>query len=326
MSGRITRAYPPIGRFEEVEGARVHFVDVPGQRPDAPTLVVLHGASANLREVHAALRPLLAGRHRLIFVDRPGHGYSARGGPDMGAPDAQAKRVAALLDRLGVDEAIVVGFSWGGAASLAFALDHPERAQGLLLIAPVSHPWPGRALWYYHLGARPIIGPLFTATLVMPLGLRRLRWAIHSVFAPNRVPPGYARTVGAPMTLRPTAFRAVCKDVARLKHHMARLSRRYGELELPIEAVAGTADTVLSPQIHAMRLAAEVEHANLVLLPDVGHMPHWVAQETVLAALERLIARIRDAAEIAETSRSFKETSRPSGDARPASGKAEIPS
>ena len=55
----------------------VHVLDLPAG-PDAPVLLLLHGASGNLREPVAALKAALGGRFRLVAIDRPGHGYTPR--------------------------------------------------------------------------------------------------------------------------------------------------------------------------------------------------------------------------------------------------------
>ena len=41
---------------------------------------------------------------------------------------------------------------------------------GLVLLAPATHPWPGGVTWYYDLAARPVVGPLFSWTVALPVG------------------------------------------------------------------------------------------------------------------------------------------------------------
>src|SRR5260370_42457635 len=70
----IERQYPPEGRFVEVTGGRLHALE--RGRPDAPGVVLLHGASSNLQDVNAAPRAPLAPRYRLILIDRPPHSWT----------------------------------------------------------------------------------------------------------------------------------------------------------------------------------------------------------------------------------------------------------
>ena len=71
----VQRAHPLQGRMIEVAGARLHVVEL-GPRDGLP-IVMLHGASSNL-EVMRPLAERLSQAHRVILLDRPGHGWSTR--------------------------------------------------------------------------------------------------------------------------------------------------------------------------------------------------------------------------------------------------------
>src|SRR5579871_2078033 len=142
----IEAEHPPAGRFVDVERGRMHVVEL-GNRA-APAVVLLHGSSINLADMRMALGDRLERQYHVVLVDRPGHGWSDR--PD-GAADASPARQAALihqaLERIGVTRAIVVGHSWSGALATAYALAYPASVTGLVLLAPVTHPWPGGVGW-----------------------------------------------------------------------------------------------------------------------------------------------------------------------------------
>ncbi|WP_263483914.1 alpha/beta fold hydrolase [Mesorhizobium sp. CA8] len=119
------------------------------------------------------LKSLLEGRAEMLFFDRPGLGSSERGDNETLA--AQADTIAALMDRIGIEKAVVVAHSFGGAITTAFARQHPEKTRGLVFLAPATHPWPGGATaWYYKLTATPVIGWLFSETLAYPAGMLRI--------------------------------------------------------------------------------------------------------------------------------------------------------
>ena len=70
-----------VAQLIDVGGLRMNSVFVPsGANADLPPIVFIHGASGNLRDQMHAFRPKLEGRADLLFLDRPGHGYSERGG------------------------------------------------------------------------------------------------------------------------------------------------------------------------------------------------------------------------------------------------------
>ncbi len=309
LAGRAAeRAYPPLGRFVEVGPRRVHVIDLEGTEPSAPVLVFVHGASGNGRD------PLLAfgdhfQRHRRLFVDRPGQGWSTRLGRGDAAPDVQAAVLAGLLDRLGIDRAIVVGHSWGGAVTAAFGVGHGERTAGLVFLAPATHPWPGGIDGSYRLTMMPGIGRLFTDLAVAPVGRAMMGRALQGVFAPDPVPEGYARAIGAELVLRAAAFRANAEDVHDLLGHVRRLSTRYGEIAAPTLIVTGDRDPVVLREIHSAGLARDIVGARLVTLAGIGHMPHHAARERVVAEIEALIRLVETAAPRGTAARSSSDHS-----------------
>src|ERR1044072_8246427 len=244
----IARQHPPAGRLVEVDGGRLHVLEL-GPRNDGVPIVLLHGASGNLHDMRLALGERLARDHRVVLIDRPGHGWSARGGDEDASPSRQAALIAQTLDALGIKRAIVIGHSFAGAIVTAFALAFPERVAGLVLLAPVTHPWPGGIAWFYSLASTPVIGPLFARTVVLPIAFPFLQTAARSVFAPQPMPEDYVRRSALALLLRPSVFVANARDVARLKESVTRQSPRYGEIAAPIVIVTGDRDKILAADI-----------------------------------------------------------------------------
>ncbi len=289
LTRRVEARFPPIGKFATVDGVRLHYIDVPADRPDLAPMIYLHGASGNARDLHGALAGPLSGRARMIFPDRPGAGYSQRGGPEMAAPDRQAQLIAGLMRELGLERAVIVGHSLGAAVATAFAVAFPARTQGLVLISPATHPWPGGDItWYYDLVNTPVIGRIFTETLAIPLGSLVYREALKGVFTPNKVPRDYPERSGTRLVLRPANFRDNAADVGELFEHVTRLSKRYGEIEAPTVIITGDADTVVLPEIHSAGLARDIAGSRLVTLPRTGHMPPYPKTDAIIAEIEGL--------------------------------------
>lgn len=292
-TGRIEARFPPEGRFVEVGAKRrLHVVDRPGTREDAPAILLLHGASGNQADIVLALGERLAGRFRVIAPDRPGHGWSDRaGGADAASPARQAALVAEALGRLGVSRVVVVGHSWSGAVATALALDHPDRVAGLVLLAPVTHAWRGGIAWYYSPAAIPVLGDVLTATLIFPVARAVLDGAAAAVFAPQAPPPAYVERARIPLAIRPANFRANARDIAGLHAFVSGQSARYAAIGVPTIIVAGDQDTIVWPSVHAQAIAKQIAGAELVMLPGIGHMPHHAAPEIVVAAIERVASR-----------------------------------
>lgn len=288
-TGAIERRFPPIGTVKTVNGLAVHYVDRPAKGdPDAPVVVFLHGASGNLRDPFYGYGGRLNGRVRQIFIDRPGHGWSERGGDEMASPAGQARHILAFLDLLGIERAIFVGHSWGGALAVTMGVLFPERVSGLLLSAPVSHPWPGGINWYYPFAARAVIGRLFANTLALPVGARQIACATDKVFWPNPVPDYYVEHAGGEMVLVPKRFRANALDVARLRDHLVAISPRYPEITAPVTLITGDRDQIVLPWVHSDGLERDIAGLRRIDLKKTGHMPHHAEPDLFAAEILRL--------------------------------------
>jgi pimeloyl-ACP methyl ester carboxylesterase len=111
-----------------------------GPRDAGPPVVMLHGASSNLEIMRQPVGERLAITHRVILIDRPGHGWSTRASLSDSTPAAQGRMIDEALQKLEVGKAIFVVHSWSGALGARMALDYPARVAGLVMLAPVAYP------------------------------------------------------------------------------------------------------------------------------------------------------------------------------------------
>src|SRR5205809_3431516 len=165
----LQRAYPARGRMIEVAGATLNVVDIGPRDAAGPPVVMIHGASSNLEVMRQPLGEMLARNHRVILIDRPGHGWSTRARREDSTPAIQGRMIDEALEQLGVGPAILVVHSWSGALGARMALDYPERVAGLVMLAPVAYPRRGGIGWYTKLITIPVTGPLLAYTITIPL-------------------------------------------------------------------------------------------------------------------------------------------------------------
>lgn len=296
---QFERDYPNVGELIDVGGYRLNSLHLPRpETADLPPVVFIHGASGNLLDQTGAFLRPLQGRAEMLFVDRPGHGYSERGGPENAIPSGQAAAIALLMEKRGIEKAIIVGHSFGGAIAASFALHHPERTAGLVLLAPATHPWPGGIDWYYRLTALPFIGWLFAHTLVTPLGQRRIEGGTRSIFSPNPRPDDYVDKTGPHLVLRPATFRNNARDVANLHAYLTATAPRYREIGAPTVIITGDSDGVVLADIHSRGLARDIPGAELLWIGNLGHKPDYVVTDVVVAALEKMAGKPTDLEEI----------------------------
>jgi pimeloyl-ACP methyl ester carboxylesterase len=288
----INLAHRPRGRFIDVGGFRQHLIELGSGKEGAPPVVLLHGAGANLEDMNLAFGERLAARHRVILIDRPGFGFSARKRGEGSSPADQAKVLRDVLDVLGIDRPIIVGHSWGGTLALAFALDFPQRVAGMVLIAPATHPgvWGLSAI---NTALATPVGTFFARTLALPFGAL-LMWAgSRTAFLPQVIPPRYVKNSAAMLVLRPPTLMNNWDDVGCLEEALKQQAGRYSALNLPTIVFNGDKDLLVPPEKHALKLAAAAACVKVTVLPGFGHMLHHDAAEQIAAAVEDVAAQCR---------------------------------
>lgn len=283
----LQRTYPAQGEMIEVTGATLNVVDL-GPRDGQP-VVLIHGASSNLEAMRKPLGDMLAEKHRVILIDRPGHGWSTRARKEDSTPAIQGRMIEEALAKLGIGRAILVVHSWAGVLGARMALDYPERVAGLVMLAPVAYPWPGGVGWYNELVAVPVIGPLLAYTITLPLGLFLTEPGARNVFLPQAMPENFIRETATPLLLRPREFLANARDLVTLKAAVAEQAPRYAEIKVPTVVISGDLDKTVSTNIHSRPFAASVRDAKLVVLQGVGHMIQNAAPEIVTREIDALI-------------------------------------
>ena len=297
----LERSYPPRGQRVAVTGASLNVVEL-GQsefgKSDAagPPILLIHGASSNLEAMRRPLGEMLAQRHRVILIDRPGHGWSARDRETDSTPDVQARMIAEALAKLDSGPVIVVVHSLAGALGARLALDYPDRVAGLVLLAPVTHPWYGGVGVTSKLVSTPVIGPLLAYTITLPLGLLVVQSGARGVFLPQAMADDFVDSSATRLLLRPREFLANARDLVDLKEAVAAQAPRYGEIRLPVTILAGDVDKTVSTEIHARAFARAVPQTRLVVLEGIGHMVQQVVPERVIAEIEAMMAEVKSTA------------------------------
>ncbi|MBL1096782.1 alpha/beta fold hydrolase [Streptomyces coffeae] len=253
----------------DAQPAQPMHVDRDGPR-DAPPLLFIHGSGASGASWGPVV-PALAARHHVVRIDLPGCGQS----PPARSYDvaAQAGRVAALLDELGLRAVTVVGHSSGGYVATALAEQRHDLVGSLAMISTgprLDALLPQPAI------LRALLAPPFGPLLWRRRSDAMLRKSIGATLAgPAAIPPGMVAD------LRSTTYRAF-RDVLRENSaYLAEQSvpERLTALGLPVLVVFGAADPRWDPA--SARQYDIVPDVRVEMLPGVGHMPMLEAPEAV---------------------------------------------
>ncbi|NKX46197.1 alpha/beta fold hydrolase [Roseicyclus persicicus] len=284
---RAVVQHPPLGRFVTVDGVRLHIL----QAGTGPDLVLIHGASGNMRDFTLDLVGRLTDRYRVTVVDRPGLGHSDRLDRDGATIFEQADILVRAVAQLGVERPLVLGHSYGGAVALAWATRHSEATAGLILLAAASNPWDTPLSTYYRVLSHPLGQVFAVPVLTAWVPDHVVTDTIASVFAPQPTPPGYVDYIGAGLTLQRRALRENALQRAGILAEVTRMVPDYAALDLPVEILHGDRDTTVWLTIHSEPLSRQIAGANLVVMEGVGHSPHFAEPDIVVAAIDRAAAR-----------------------------------
>lgn len=288
IAAKAQKLVPPVGKFVEIDGNRIHYVDVGEGRP----IVFLHGLGAQLHHFRHTLFAHFGPAYRLIALDRPGSGYSTRANGATGRLPEQAALVRRFIEKLGLERPLVVGHSLGGAVTLTLAVEHPEAISGIALLAPLTH-LEIRARQGFDLLYIPsrLQRWIMAYTVAIPLSLRYARPTMEFIFAPQVFPADYMVDGGGWLGLRPVHFQATSADVVAVEQDLGRIEQRYGEIVMPAGILFGTADRVIDIRIHGEPIGGKIAGLDFEPIDGVGHMPQFVEPKRVIGFIERIAAR-----------------------------------
>jgi pimeloyl-ACP methyl ester carboxylesterase len=289
---RVEAELPPRGRFIDIDGQRIHYVDTGGS---GPVVVLIHGLSGNMLNFSYAMADKLAGNFRVILVDRPGSGYSTRPASMSATLTAQAATLATLFRRLGLKRPLLVGHSLGGAVSLAIALDHPDCAGGLALIAPLTHAKGEVQGVFKGLVIRsPLLRRIIAWTVATPLAIRLGPKLLQTVFAPDAAPSDFPTRGGGLLELRPSAFYGASSDIVVINEVLPGYMERYHSLNIPVAMLFGRGDQILDSRDQGEAMKVKLPALGLELT-EGGHMLLVTAPERCVALVRRVADELSEA-------------------------------
>ena len=258
---------PEYSWFTRVNGLRVHYQEAGDE--NAPPIILIHGfISSNLIWSHV-LQPLAEAGLRAIAPDLPGYGYSDKPADALYTIEEQAHAVIGLMDRLGIETAVIAGASYGGAVASVIALDYPERVKKLILVGAVTNDDAKRKL-LLRISCLPLIGDVAT-----PLFLGS-RWILR-----KRMEDMYRR-IGRPVNEKMVASRHHLLATSNTHRAMIRTARRWSANRIEREASLIRQPTLLVwgdqddhiPIDNALRMRDTLPNARLIVFRNCGHLPN----------------------------------------------------
>lgn len=271
----------PDSHFIAVNGLQIHYKTAGAGQP---AIVLLHGFGASVFSWREVMEPLAA-LGTVVAYDRPAFGLTERPltweeDANPYTPEAQVELVVGLIDVLRLNSVILVGNSAGGAVAVQTALEHPERLEALVLVSPAIYEGGGAPGWIRPLLNTPQldrIGPLL-ARQISQRGdaLLESAWYAPSAITPD-IRAGYRRSLQA-------------DNWDRALWELTKASRRPGltdhlqNIRMSALVVTGDDDRIV-PADRSVRLAGELPNAELVVIPNCGHVPQEECPDPFLDAV-----------------------------------------
>ncbi|MBT9609644.1 MAG: alpha/beta hydrolase [Aquabacterium commune] len=283
VDGLKARWAPPPSQFVGLMGMQVHLRDE-GPRNDPQPIVLLHGTSASLH-TWDGWAEALKGQRRVIRMDLPGFGLT---GP-MPDGNYQLTRyvefVVALLDQLGVKQAVVAGNSFGGNLAWKLAVDHPERVGKLVLVDAAGYPYD------------PTSVPIGFKVAQIPW----LRPVMENVLPRSMIESSVRNVYGDPAKVTPELIDRYLELTLRAGNRHA-LGERFrqspgGQYAAQIPSVKqptlilwGGQDRLIPPD-NADHFQRDIAGSRLVVFDGLGHVPHEEDPAATVAAVQSFLGR-----------------------------------
>lgn len=280
-AGEVTRRFVALG-----DGGRIAYAEA--GRGDGGDVVLIHGTLMALEDMWLPLASRLAGRHRVVAVDRPGHGLSHRRRLVDASPWRQAAAIREAMECLGLRRPVVIGHSFGATVALCLALSHPEAVASVVALAPLCFPEPRLEQVLFGPRAMPGLGDGLATALAGSLDRAMLPLLWRAIFLPQAVPPDFAARFPWPRACGPARMIAEGEDAMSIWTALGRAAASYPTCQVPVRILGGSADIVVNNALHGAMAAAMIPGARYTWLHGTGHMLHHFHQDRVIAEAEAL--------------------------------------
>ena len=264
--------------FAEIDGVRIHYQEKGTGTP----LVLLHGFTSSTYSWKDVFDPL-SKNFRVIAVDLKGFGFSGKPDGDY-TRRAQAILIAHLLDRLKIEKAWLCGNSMGGEVILNFALQNPQRVEGLILIDSAGVNVSG----YGSLAPRYLLVPV-AGRVLMALALtsnKLVRQGLEkSFYDPAKVTDERVAVYYRPLKTRAgqlAAFRA------RTQADKFPIENDLGKIKAPTLIIWGAEDALI-PLNAGRKMNSLIKGSKLVTFDKCGHLPQEEMPQRVVDEITRFI-------------------------------------
>jgi pimeloyl-ACP methyl ester carboxylesterase len=260
-------------KYVEIRGVRIHYREDGISQRSKPSLMLIHGFGASL-ESWFDVTPILAEKMHVIRLDLRGFGLSGKPSDEAYSLDEQAEIVTEFVEKTARGPVVLAGHSYGGGVAFLTYLKlrerhHSDRVAALILIDAASYP---QSLPFFVAQLRNPVTRFIAENLTTPEW--RTRHVLERLFV-DKTRVDSARIERYARFLRlPNAEHALATVAAQVvPANLTELSDKLKTIDVPTLVIWGGKDPAI-PVAFAYRLAQDIRGARLLVIPDVGHVPH----------------------------------------------------
>ena len=258
--------------FEGTDGLEIHYLEGGSNQGETPnTFVLLHGSNFNAFTWNEVMDSF--GKYgRVVAYDQIPYGLSEKltegdwTGDNPYSSTAAIEQLFSFFDALEIDNAVLVGSSYGGTLAVQAAMENPERIKALIFVDAAVYVQEEMPAWLLNSPQMQRVGPLFARQLGQNENFIKLTYSNPEKISEERM-----------------KLTTIHTQVAQWDYAYWEYLRAWGadttdyslmipDLQQPALVVSGENDSIV-PLSDSERLDAELPNSELVVLPNCGHVP-----------------------------------------------------
>ena len=253
------------------------------QTGSGPDILLIHGLPGCIEDWETII-PQLSKKYRVTAFDRPGHGFSIANKLKYNLAQ-NADFAFALIDKLKLNNPVIVGHSYGGSTVLEMAERSTSNVKAFVSVSPVTSSR-GKPDTIFYILKTPVIGPASAWLVKLFTGCSMIREGLDEAFNPNQkdMPQGFAEN-RCMIFSQPKVIKTLSREEMTMRADVNRMTPLYGNIKKPLFIVHGERDKVV-PVADGMLLHKAVPGSKLILYKNTGHMVQYAKPSELIGVIK----------------------------------------
>jgi len=269
------------GSYVTVSGLNIRV----NQLGSGQDLLFIHGIPGSIEDWDPIAKNL-SRDFRVTLYDQPGHGFSDM--PDMGFNlEYNAKIAFELINKLHLNNVIVVGHSYGGSVIMQMAIKQSNKIKAFIPIAGAVYPLDAVNPLYRLIGL-PIIGRGLAGIASLTLGPDMILEGIDNAFFPNKqaISDDFVKK-RLKIWLQAKVIVTTAKEESNLNTNLVRIMSNYKMINKKFHIIHGY-DDLLVPAKDSITLHEKIKNSKVTVIGNTGHQVQFVRPKAIISAIHHV--------------------------------------